>query len=135
MTGLSSRTAETIIPLASAGVAGMTTLSPGVWASHASRLWECCAAAPSPAPAAVVMVSGTLTDPPYMNFILAAWLTTWSMQTPRKSMNIRSHTGRRPRAAAPTPRPTIAASEMGVSTTRRGPNSESNPSNMWKTPP
>ena len=88
-----------------------------------------------PAPPAVVMVSGTDTVPPNMYFILAAWLATWSMQTPRKSMNIRSQTGRRPRAAAPTPSPMMACSEIGVSNTRRSPNVSSRPSNMWKTPP
>ena len=88
-----------------------------------------------PAPPAVVMVSGTETLPPNMYFIFAAWLKIWSMATPMKSMNIRSQTGRRPRAAAPTPRPMMACSAMGVSLTRRSPNSVRSPSNMWNTPP
>lgn len=134
-TGLSSRMAETVRPLAVYGSHGMTTLRPGTWASQASRLWLCWAAAPRPAPEAVVMVSGTDSAPPNMYFILAAWLTIWSRQTPMKSMNMRSTTGRRPRAAAPTPRPTRAASEIGVSIMRRGPNSSSRLSNMRNTPP
>ena len=135
MTGLSSRTAVTIRPLASYADDGIATLSPGVCASHASRLWLCWAPAPRPAPEATVMTSGTRTSPPNMNFILAAWFTTWSRQTARKSMNMMSTTGRSPREAAPTPAPTIAASEIGVSIIRRAPNSLSSPSYMWKTPP
>src|SRR5213594_3338598 len=40
-TGLSSRMALLRRPLASAGVAGMTTLSPGTWAYQLSNDWEC----------------------------------------------------------------------------------------------
>ena len=53
---------------------------------------------------------------------LAAWLSSWSKQTPMKSRYISSTTGRMPAMAAPTPRPTIAVSEIGVSRTR-SPNS------------
>ena len=38
---------------------------------------------------------------------LAAWLSSWSKQTPRKSRYITSTTGRMPAMAAPTPSPTI----------------------------
>ena len=53
-----------------------------------------------------------------MNGSFAAWLSSWSRQTPRKSRYISSTTGRMPAIAAPTPRPTIAVSEIGVSRTR-----------------
>src|ERR1700728_3217737 len=44
-----------------------------------------------------------------------------------KSPNIMSTTGRRPVIAAPTPTPVNPASEIGVSTTREGPNSSTRP--------
>ena len=50
----------------------------------------------------------------------AIWLRIWSKQTPRKSTNISSTTGRSPACAAPTARPTNAVSEIGVSRTRSG---------------
>ena len=53
-----------------------------------------------------------------MNGSFAAWLSSWSRQTPRKSRYISSTTGRIPAIAAPTPRPMIAVSEIGVSRTR-----------------
>ena len=49
-TGFGSRMAACSRPLASAGLDGITTLSPGVCAYHASWLWECWAAAPVPEP-------------------------------------------------------------------------------------
>ena len=39
MTGLLSRIAAISRPLASAGVAGATTFSPGVWTNQASGFW------------------------------------------------------------------------------------------------
>ena len=51
MTGLSSSMAESMRPRASCAQEGYTTFRPGTWVSQASRLWECCAAAPVPAPA------------------------------------------------------------------------------------
>ena len=42
-TGLSSRMALLSSPLASAGVAGVTTLRPGMCAYQLSNAWECCA--------------------------------------------------------------------------------------------
>ena len=98
-------------------------MSPGMWHSSASSDWLCCAAAERPAPPAIVMVSGSVAVPPNMYLSLAAWFTIWSMATQTKSMNIRSTTGRSPVTAAPMPRPTMACSLMGVSTTRSGPNS------------
>src|SRR2546428_6719135 len=50
ITGLLSRMADLSRPFASAGVAGATTFSPGVWASQLSPACECwgesCSAAP-----------------------------------------------------------------------------------------
>ena len=108
-------------PLASAGVLGMTTLSPGTWASHASRVWEWVAPDPIPPNTAVRRVSGTWSSPPDMNRALAAWFTSWSRAMLMKSMIMTSATGRSPPTAAPTAAPTMAASEMGVSRTRSVP--------------
>ena len=110
----------------SAGVDGMTTLSPGMWASSASRLCECWLPEERPAPNWVRTVSAISAAPPVMNGSLAAWLSSWSKQTPRKSRYISSTTGRIPAMAAPTPRPMIAVSEIGVSRTR-SPNSIGEP--------
>ncbi len=99
----------------SAGVEGMTTVSPGMWASRASRLWECWLPDERPAPNWVRTVSAIWAAPPVMNGILAAWLSSWSRQTPTKSRYMSSTTGRIPAMAAPTPRPMMAVSEMGVS--------------------
>ena len=65
-TGLSSRIAVTSSPLASAGVEGSATLSPGTWAGHACRLWLCCAADRRVAPIVVRMTMGTRSLPPDM---------------------------------------------------------------------
>ena len=106
-----------------------------MWHSQASRDWECWAAIDMPAPAIVWMVRGSVAAPPNMYFILAAWLTSWSMAMPRKSMNMMSMIGRVPVAAAPTPRPTRAASEIGVSKTRSTPKRACRPRVMPKTEP
>ena len=102
----------------SAGVDGMTTVSPGMCASSASRLCECWLPEERPAPNWVRTVSAICAAPPVMNGSFAAWLSNWSRQTPRKSRYISSTTGRMPAIAAPTPRPMIAISEIGVSRTR-----------------
>src|SRR4051812_36658305 len=52
-----------------------------------------------------------------------------------KSENCISHTGRMPTAAAPTAVPMIPDSASGVSITRPGPNSSTNPSVTLKAPP
>ena len=57
------------------------------------------------------------------------------MATPKKSANISSTTGRMPSTAAPTPRPMKAVSEIGVSSTRSGPNWSSSPVVAPKMPP
>ena len=69
-----------------------------------------------------------------MNGSFAAWLSSWSRQTPTKSRYISSTTGRMPAIAAPTPRPTIALSEIGVSRTR-SPNRSCRPRVRPKTLP
>ena len=118
----------------SAGVDGMTTLSPGMWASSASRLWECWLPDERPAPNWVRTVSAICAAPPVMNGIFAAWLSSWSRHTPTKSRYISSTTGRMPAMAAPTPRPMIAVSEIGVSRTR-SPNRSRRPRVSPKTLP
>ena len=61
----------------------------------------------------------------------------WSKASSAKLTVISSTTGRSPPIAAPTPVPTIVFSEIGVSRTRRSPNSSSSPSVTlnapWKT--
>ncbi len=65
-TGLSSRIAAFSNPFASRGVDGSTTLRPGTWATHAWRLWLCCAADLRVAPSVVRSTSGTISFPPDM---------------------------------------------------------------------
>ncbi len=62
-------------PLASYGVDGQATFSPGTWVNHASSECECCAASWWPAPPGIRITSGTETWPPNMYRILAALLT------------------------------------------------------------
>ena len=106
----------------------MTTLSPGMWVSHASRLWECWAPARPPEPPWVRRTIGTDSWPPDMKCALAAWLTSWSSASVMKSMNMISTTGRRPAWAAPTATPHTAPSLIGVLRTRSRPNSSDRPS-------
>ena len=103
MTGSSSRIAEVSRPFASAGVDGMTTLSPATCVNQASSDFECCAALPRPEPPCVRTTSGTRACPPNMKRFCAAWFTSWSIARPEKSMYMSSTTGRRPVSAAPTP--------------------------------
>ncbi len=58
----------------------------------------------------------------------------WSKASRAKLTVISSTTGRRPPIAEPTPMPTIVFSEIGVSRTRRSPNSSSSPSVTLKAP-
>ena len=113
--------AESSRPLASAAVAGITTLSPGTWANHASRLCECWAAAPVPDPVGARSTIGTVAAPPSMKWIFAAWLTIWSIAWLVKSENWISTIGRMPASAAPTAAPTMPSSEIGVSRIRSAP--------------
>ena len=122
-------------PRASCALLGYTTFRPGTWVSHASRLWQCWAAPPVPAPAGRRTTMGREMLPPNMKRILAAWLTSWSMATVRKSLNMSSAMGLRPVAALPTAAPMMAPSEIGVSRTRSGPNSSIMPALTPKQPP
>ncbi len=106
-----------------------------MWASQASRHCECCGPALSPPPCGVRRVSGTELRPPNMKRALAAWLTSWSIARVMKSMNMISATGLRPLSAAPTAMPAIAASEIGVSRTRSGPNASCRPRVALNGPP
>ena len=58
----------------------------------------------------------------------------WSKASSEKLTVISSTTGRSPAIAEPTPMPTIVFSEIGVSRTRRSPNSSSSPSVTLKAP-
>ena len=73
--GSGSSSAVASMPRASASVAGATTRIPGMWAYHASRLCECCAASCRPAPVVILMTSGTLHWPPDMCSSAAALFT------------------------------------------------------------
>ena len=71
--------------------------------------------------------SGTDSWPPDMKCALAAWLTSWSSASVRKSMNMISTTGLSPDWAAPTATPHTAPSLIGVLRTRSRPNSSESP--------
>ncbi len=105
-----------------------------MWASSDSRLCECWLPEERPAPNWVRTVSAISAAPPVMNGSLAAWLSSWSKQTPTKSRYISSTTGRIPAMAAPTPSPMTAVSEIGVSRTR-SPNRSRRPRVSPKTLP
>ena len=75
----------------------------------------------------VRITTGVTALPPNMYLNLAAWLKIWSKQTPMKSTNISSATGRSPVAAAPTAAPMKLLSEIGVSSTRSRPNLDISP--------
>jgi hypothetical protein len=66
---------------------------------------------------------------------LEAWLTIWSIATMPKFMVISSAIGRSPAMAEPMAMPMIVASAIGVSRTRREPNSAIKPSLTRKVPP
>src|SRR6266567_4234011 len=127
MTGLASRIADLSSPFASAGVAGATTLSPGMCDNHASHAWECCAASCNAAPFGPRNTMGIGICPPDSYRIFAAELTIWSSARTAKFHVMNSITGRKPAIAAPTPIPANPSSAIGVSTTRWAPNSSSNP--------
>ena len=95
-----------------------------MWANQTSRLCECWAAMllPAPPPCGMRSTHGTLTWPPVMSRIFAAWVQIWSMARPEKSTNMISMTGRMPTSAAPVPAPTMVFSLMGVLRIRVGPN-------------
>ena len=135
ITGSGSATAAGSMARASSTVAGATMRSPGMWANQASRLWLCCAASCRPAPVVVRITSGTWNWPPDMCWMVAALFMIWSSASRLKLTVMISTTGRMPPSAAPIPAPTKADSDRGVSRTRSGPNSSSNPSVTAKHPP
>src|SRR6516162_9299926 len=100
-------------------------------ASRDCPCWEPRVVAPTGARKTI----GTATLPPDMYRSLAALLASWSMARNRKSPYCTSATGRKPPKAAPMATPAIAASEIGVSMTRRWPNSSDKPSVTVKAPP
>ena len=124
--------------MASAGVDGTATSSPGTCRYQASNECECVGPSWCPAPPGMRITIGHDTWPPNMYRTAAAWLTIWSIASSEKLTVISSTTGRSPTIAAPTPIPTIVFSEIGVSRTRFSPNSSSRPlvtlNAPWKTP-
>ena len=66
ITGLSSRIAALSSPLASSGVEGTATSSPGTWRYIASRQCEWVGPSWCPAPWGILTTSGTFTWPPNM---------------------------------------------------------------------
>ncbi len=127
MTGSLSRMEVFNSPLASYGLDGTTTFSPGVLANQFSKFCECCELSIPAFPVGPRNTIGTLNCPPDIDIILAAPLMIWSMATREKLNVINSTMGRMPFMAAPTPIPVKPNSEMGVSITRSGPNSSSMP--------
>ena len=105
-----------------------------MWQSSASTHRECWADEEVSEPCCVLTVSGALMRPRVSQRTLAAWFTSWSMPTKRKSAHMISTIGRRPTMAAPSAAPSIALSEIGVSKTR-SPYSSASPRVTPKTPP
>src|SRR3954449_1647711 len=114
-------------PRTSSGVEANTTLRPGMCTNHASSCCACCAPGDHPAPPCVRKTTGTVSCPPDMYRIFAAWLTTCSAASVMKSSYMISATGRIPCIAAPIAAPASAISEIGVLRTRSLPNSSSRP--------
>ena len=114
-------------PFASAGLLGTTTFKPGQLAYQFSNAWLCWEES---CPAEAVGPRNTIGTgycPPLMLIILAAELMTWSMATSEKLKVMNSMMGRSPFIAAPTPIPAKPSSAIGVSITRRSPNSSNIP--------
>src|SRR5690606_34593812 len=127
ITGSSSLMADFSKPLASLGLEGTTTLSPGQLAYQLSKAWECVAAN---CPAEAVgprNTMGQLNCPPDICLILAALFIIWSIPTKAKLKVINSTMGLLPFMAEPTAIPEKPNSEIGVSMTRIGPNSSNIP--------
>ena len=100
-------------------VAGATTFKPGTPCSHGIGDCECIAPKLPPAPIAARTTNGhdACSFDTYQYF--AAWLTSESIASSRKSANMISKIGRSPVTAAPKAPADIASSEIGVSMTRR----------------
>ena len=97
------------------------TFIPGMCMNQASSVCECVAPVASPPYTWVRTVIGAVVRPAVMKRSLAALLISWSAAMPMKSMIMISATGSSPSIAAPIAAPTIAASEIGVSSTRSWP--------------
>ncbi len=97
------------------------TFIPGMCMNQASSVCECVAPVASPPYTWVRTVIGAVVRPAVMNRSLAALLISWSAAIPMKSMIMISATGSRPSIAAPIAAPRMAASEIGVSSTRSWP--------------
>ena len=113
MTGSLSRIDWMSSPLASYGVGGdchLQTGNVGKDIGTALRMLGRCSE--SPAPTIVRMTTGVVALPPNMYLNLAAWLKIWSKQTPMKSTNISSATGRMPQGGRPMAAPDKADSEI-----------------------
>src|SRR4051812_33434837 len=134
-TGLSSRIAAFSSALASAGVDGATSLSPGMPWNQATGVCEWIAPKRPPPPTIERTVSGTLARSLEMYQYFAAWLTRLSIASGRKSPNMISTTGRRPATALPNAAPASASSEIGVSNTRSAPCFSISPGVTANTPP
>ena len=78
---------------------------------------------------------GTVTWPPNMYRNFDIWFTISSIAPNVNSTKLIEATGRSPVTAAPRDTDMIAASEIGMSITRSGPNSSSSPRNWPKFPP
>ena len=119
--------------MASAGVDGATTLSPGTWQNQASTFCEWNGPAPSPPPIGSRTTSGTAA--PHRYRVVATLLTSWLKPQDTKSPNCISSTGRNPSSASPSAAPTAPDSMIGVLRTRSVPNSAARPSVALNTPP
>ena len=97
--------------LASAGVAGASTLRPGIWAQSAVQSCECWA--PYLLPTEQRSTTGTRRIPADIECHLAIWLKISSPARPMKSPYISSMRLRPPSSAWPTAVAMIAASEIG----------------------
>ena len=89
--------------------------------NQASSVCECVAPVARPPYTWVRTVIGAVVRPAVIKRSLAALLISWSAAIPMKSMIMISATGSSPSIAAPIAAPTIAASEIGVSSTRSWP--------------
>src|SRR3972149_1581868 len=87
ITGFSDRIAVFSRPLASAGVDGITTVSPGIWANQDSKVCEWVAAS-CPQPAGVRTTSGIVICPPNMKRIFALLLTILVIASPRRPCHV-----------------------------------------------
>ena len=110
-TGSSLASADAINPLASWGVAGYSTLRPGMWATSAVQSCECCA--PYLLPTEQRSTTGSFRIPADIACHLAIWLKISSPARPMKSPYISSIRLRPPSIAWPTAVATMAASEIG----------------------